>query len=510
MSGNQYILELVDVSKAFSSVKALDNITMRVKPGVVHALMGENGAGKSTLMKCLFGIYTRDTGEIIFDGEKVNFTGARDAIEKGISMIHQELYPQLFLSVMENIWVGRLPVKGISVDYKKMYQDTKALLKDLDINLNPKTKLGNLSVSQMQCVEIARAVSFHSKVIIMDEPTSSLTGNEVDHLFRIINKLRKEGVSFIYISHRIDEILQISDVVSVMRDGQMIGMWNASELTNDMIISSMVGRNMDQLFPKRTNIPGDVVMEVEHFTSPLPKCFKDISLQVRKGEILGIGGLVGAQRTELIEALFGIRQASGTIKINGKVVKIKSSVDAKQHKIALLTEDRKKNGIFGLLDIRENMAIANYQAYSNRFGVLKSKKITDVAKASVSRINIKTPSLKSLISKLSGGNQQKVLFARWLLTEPEILLLDEPTRGIDVGAKYEIYCIIADLAKQGKSIVLITSEMTELIGMADRVLVMCEGRLVGEVLGDNINDKEIMRLSAKFSTKHQDAENEEL
>ena len=501
MDSNPYILEILGVSKSFPGVKALDNVTLKVEPSTVHALMGENGAGKSTLMKCLFGIYKRDGGEIIFDGNSVNFTGSREAIESGISMIHQELYPQKFLSVMENIWVGRLPLKGMMVNYKKMYDETAKLLKELDLDMDPRAMVGDLSVSQMQCIEIARAVSFHSKIIIMDEPTSSLTGKEVEHLFAIIDKLRKQGVAFIYISHRMEEILRISDTVSIMRDGAMIGTWSASELTNEFIISHMVGRKMDQMFPERKNVPGEVIMEINDFTSPMPKCFKNISLKVRKGEILGIGGLVGAQRTEFIEAVFGLRQASGTIQIEGKEVTIKNATDAKKHKIALLTEDRRHSGIFGLLTIQENMAIANYEDYSNQMGVLNYKRIINDAKESVRKLNIKAPSLKTQIQYLSGGNQQKVLFARWLLTNPDILLLDEPTRGIDVGAKYEIYCIISELAQQGKSIIMITSEMSELIGMSDRVAVMCEGRLVGELTENDINEQEIMRYSAQFKSK---------
>jgi len=495
------VLELRGISKSFPGVQALSNVNMKVHRGTVHALMGENGAGKSTLMKCLFGIYSRDSGEIFFDGKPVRFAGSGEAIESGISMIHQELYPQRFLSVMENVWVGRLPTKGIIVDKAMMFNKTAQLLQELEIDLNPRVKMEELSVSQMQCVEIARAVSFHSKIIIMDEPTSSLTGKEVEHLFKIIRKLRSKGVSLIYISHRIEEILQISDAVSVMRDGKMIGCWDAKGLTNDFIISQMVGREMNQLFPQRNNTPGDVILEVEDFTSPLPKCFQHVSFKVRKGEIFGIGGLVGAQRTELIEAMFGLRRATGALLINGQVADIKNPVDAKRYKMALLTEDRRNTGIFGLLSVRENMAIANYPRYSNRFGVLHSARITRDIKDSIQKLQIKTPSLKSLIKNLSGGNQQKVLFARWLLTEPEILFLDEPTRGIDVGAKYEIYCMIAQLAKQGKSIVMITSEMLELINMSDRVLVMCEGKVSGELTGESISEMEIMRLCAKFDSK---------
>lgn len=506
MVSADYILEMKNITKRFSSVVALDNVSLQVRPGTVHALMGENGAGKSTLMKCLFGIYQRDEGEVFLEGKPVRFCGSREAIENGISMIHQELYPQLYLSVMENVWVGRLPTRRGLVDYKEMYRKTVDLLKELDIDLDPRARVGSLSVSQMQCIEIVRAVSFHSKVIIMDEPTSSLTDNEVEHLFKIIENLRNRGVALIYISHRMDEILRISDEVSIMRDGRMIGKWQASELTTEQIISNMVGREMTQMFPEKDNVPGDVVMELKHFTSPFAHCFKDVSLKVKKGEILGIGGLVGAQRTELIEAVFGLRQHTGVLEIKGKEVTIKSPVDAKRHGMALLTEDRRESGIFGLLDIQENMTIANFSHYANFLGLLNKHRMEKDARDSVKKLNIRTPNLKIQIANLSGGNQQKALLARWLLTEPEILLLDEPTRGIDVGAKYEIYCIIVELARQGKSIIMITSEMSELIGLSDRVIVMCEGRLSGELTGSEINERGLMRLSSDFIAKGKGAQ----
>ena len=287
MGNSEYILKMKNITKRFSGVVALSGVSLKLRPATVHALMGENGAGKSTLMKCLFGIYHKDEGEIFLNGENVHFNGTMDAIEHGISMIHQELYPQRFLSVMENVWVGRLPVKHGLVDYKAMYEKTQKLLKELDINLDPKAKVGDLSVSQMQCVEIVRAVSFNSKVIIMDEPTSSLTDNEVEHLFKIIARLKAKGVAFIYISHRMDEILRISDDISIMRDGQMIGTWPVGEMNMEKMVANMVGREMTQMFPEKTNTPGEVIMEVKDFTSPVPHCFHDVSLTLRKGEILG-------------------------------------------------------------------------------------------------------------------------------------------------------------------------------------------------------------------------------
>ncbi|WP_028537684.1 sugar ABC transporter ATP-binding protein [Paenibacillus sp. J14] len=499
---SEYMLEMMGITKEFPGVKALDGVTLQVRPGTVHALMGENGAGKSTLMKCLFGIYKPDSGEIYLNGQKAEINNSSDALKLGVSMIHQELHPVPFRNVMENIWLGRFPMKGWGpfqfVDHKKMYQDTEELFKQLDIDLEPDTIVGKLSVSKIQSIEIAKAVSFNSRIIVMDEPTSSLTSVEVEHLFRIINDLKKRGVSIIYISHKMEEILRISDDVTIMRDGKKIGTWPASEMTTDLIISKMVGRDLTQRFPDRHNKPNGVIMKVEHLTSIDPKSFKDVSFELRKGEILGVGGLVGAQRTELIEALFGLREIqSGTISIHGKEVKIRSASEAKKYGLALLTEERRTTGIFPVLSVHENAAIANIDRYVTPFGLLNERKKKAEANQMVEKLRTKTPSPKTLIMNLSGGNQQKVLLARWLLTDPEILLLDEPTRGIDVGAKYEIYSIIADLAQQGKSIIMISSEMPELLGMSDRVMVMSEGRLTGILDGDKATEEEIMRLAAQ-------------
>jgi len=502
VANHPFILEMNQISKSFPGVKALDNVSIKVRPGTVHALMGENGAGKSTLMKCLFGIYNPDEGEIFMDGQPVRITNSKDAIANGVSMIHQELHPVPFRNVMDNIWLGRYPLKGIGplkfIDEKKMLKDTKALFEELDMMINPHVNVGTLSVSNVQSIEIAKAVSHHARVIVMDEPTSSLTGNEVEQLFKIINKLRLRGVSIIYISHKMEEILRISDDVTIMRDGKLIGTWLASELTIDTIISRMVGRDLTERFPEKSNVPGDVMMRVEKLTSPMAHSFKDVSFDLRKGEILGVGGLVGAQRTELIEALFGLRAiSSGTISINGKTVKIKSPVEAKLHKIALLTEERRVTGIFPVLSVLENTSIASLVRYRNRFGLLNEGKAKQDAQVNVERFRVKTPSVKTLIKNLSGGNQQKVLLGRWLLTEPDILMLDEPTRGIDVGAKFEIYMIISELAKQGKSIIMISSEMPELIGMSDRIMVMSEGRMTGIVEGSEATEKGIMQLAAQ-------------
>lgn len=503
MDGNTYVLEMNDISKEFPGVKALDDVTLKVRPGTVHALMGENGAGKSTLMKCLFGIYKQDSGVIVLNGQKVDINSSKNALDLGISMIHQELLSVPYRSIMENIWLGRFPMYSVGpfklVDHKKMYNDTEKLFEELQIDLKPDTLVKDISVSKNQLMEIAKAVSYNSKVIIMDEPTSSLTENEVEHLFKMIRELKERGVAIIYITHKVDEIPRIADEVTVMRDGKIVGTWPVSEITTDMMIARMVGRELTNIYPPRSNVPGEVVLRVENLTSPFPKSFKNVSFELRKGEILGVGGLVGAQRTELLESLFGLRAIeSGKIYMNGKEIHIKSPIDAKRHKIALLTEERRASGIFPVLSVLENTVIANQKHYVKRNLLLDDKKRKEDTEKSIDMLNIKTPSFRTLIKDLSGGNQQKVLFARWLLTEPDILILDEPTRGIDVGAKYEIYTIIADLAKQGKSIVMISSEMPELLGMSDRIMVMCEGHLSGVINGKGATEEEIMHLATKF------------
>lgn len=501
---SEYILEMKEVCKQFPGVKALDHAQLQLKPGHVHALMGENGAGKSTLMKCMFGIYKMDEGQIFLDGQPVAITDPMDALKKGIAMVHQELQPIPARTIGENIFLGRYPMKKLLgfipvIDHEKMYADTTALLKKVRMTFDPKEKVGNLSVSQMQSVEIAKAVSANCRVLILDEPTSSLTSNEVEALFRIVEDLKSEGVAIVYISHKMDEILRISDEVTIMRDGHYIGTWEAKELTTDMIITKMVGRELTNLFPKRENVPGDVVFEVEDFTSINPKSFRHVNFQLRRGEILGVGGLVGAQRTELMEGLFGTRShTTGTIKYKGKEIVIHRPKDAIDQGIAMLTEDRRGTGILGVLPVSDNISIASLPQYLEHKLYLNDKKIENLVQDNVKKMNIKTPSSKTLIKSLSGGNQQKVLVGRWLANNPDVLILDEPTRGIDVGAKYEIYCIIADLAKQGKSIIMISSEMSELIGMSDRVMVMCDGRVTGFIDGKDATQESIMTLATQF------------
>lgn len=503
MSDKPYVLEMQGISKGFPGVQALDNVTLKVRPGTVHALMGENGAGKSTLMKCLFGMYQPDAGSIILDGKKINFANSKQALDAGISMIHQELLPIPYRSVMENLWLGRYPTKGIGpfrlVDHKKMLSDTEAVFADLKMDLDPKIWVTHLSVSKVQSIEIAKAVSYKSRIIIMDEPTSSLTENEVGQLFKIIEKLKGDGVAIIYISHKMEEILQISDEVTIMRDGKPVGTYPAAELTTDLIINRMVGRDLTHRFPPRSNVPGEVLMKIENFTSPNPKSFKNVSFDLHRGEILGVSGLVGAQRTELMEAIFGLRPiSSGKVYIDGQFRKIKHPLDAQKNKMALLTEERRTTGIFPVLAVFENTLMAHWKQYVQSWGLLNLKRGEKDVQESIKSLRVKTPSSKTLIQNLSGGNQQKVVFSRWLLTEPDIFILDEPTRGIDVGAKYEIYTLIAELAKRGKAVILISSELPEVLGMSDRIMVMCEGRMTGIVQGEKATQEEIMHLSTQF------------
>lgn len=501
---SEFVLEMRDVCKSFPGVKALDHVQLKLRPGKVHCLMGENGAGKSTLMKCMFGIYKMDEGQIYLDGEPVTISDPMDALKKGIAMVHQELQPIPARTIGENIFLGRYPLKKFLgfwpiVDHKKMYEDTAALLKKVRMDFDPKEKVGNLSVSQMQSVEIAKAVSANCRVLILDEPTSSLTQNEVDALFRIVEDLKAEGVAIVYISHKMDEILRIGDEVTIMRDGTYIGTWPAKELTTDDIITKMVGRELTNLYPPRENVPGEVVFEVEDFTSINPRSFRHVNFNLRKGEILGVAGLVGAQRTELMEGLFGTRShTSGTIKYKGKEMKISRPKDAIDQGIAMLTEDRRGSGILGVLSVADNISISSLDQYLGALNLIKDKAVEKLVQDNVKAMNIKTPSSKTAIKSLSGGNQQKVLVGRWLANNPDVLILDEPTRGIDVGAKYEIYCIIADLAKQGKSIIMISSEMSEIIGMSDRVMVMCDGRVTGFIDGKEATQENIMALATQF------------
>lgn len=498
-SSSSYLLEMIDISKSFPGVKALDKVELKIRSHSVHALMGENGAGKSTLMKCLFGIYKKDIGRILLDGKEINFTSSKEALDNGVSMVHQELNQVLQRNIMDNIWLGRYPKKGIFIDEKKMYRDTKKIFEDLDIELDPKTKVETLSVSEMQMVEIAKAVSYNSKIIVMDEPTSSLTEKEVGHLFKIITKLRDKGCGIVYISHKMEEINQVSDEITILRDGQWISTKKISDISTDEIINMMVGRDLTHRFPKKDNIPKDTILEVSRLTARYQPSIKNISFKLRKGEILGIAGLVGSKRTDIVETIFGMRhRGSGEVRLHGNLVDNKDTHEAINHGFALVTEERRSTGIYSMLNINFNSIISNLDRYKGKVGLLDDKKMTRDTRWVIDSMSVKTPSQNTHIGNLSGGNQQKVIIGRWLLTEPEILMLDEPTRGIDVGAKFEIYQLMIDLAKKDKGIIMISSEMPELLGVTDRILVMSNGRVTGIVETKDTSQEGILKLTAKY------------
>jgi len=495
-----YVLEMLDMCKEFPGVRSLDRARLLLRPGTVHALVGENGAGKSTLMKCLFGIYRADSGQVILDGRPVSFEYPRQALDAGVSMVHQELNQVLERSVIDNVWLGRFPTRGLVVDERKMLDDTCRILLDLGIRLNPKRNIGSLSVAERQMVEIARAVSCGAKIIVLDEPTSSLTETEVQHLFRIVRKLKEEGVAFVYISHKIEEIMSISDEVTVMRDGKWIASERVADMTKERIISLMVGRDLTRLFPPKDNAPSrDIVLSVRSLTATYQPSISDISFDLYRGEILGIAGLVGSRRTELLETIFGLRQKErGELSVRGDPLSTSSPKSSISNGLGLLTEERLASGIFPLLSVHFNAIIANINAYCSRLGILHHKPAVRDTQWVIDRLAVKTPSQKVQVGKLSGGNQQKVILGRWLLTKPEILLMDEPTRGIDVGAKYEIYQLMIDLAKKGNSILFVSSEMPELLSVADRILVMSNGRAAGIVNACETNQEEILRLAARY------------
>jgi methyl-galactoside transport system ATP-binding protein/inositol transport system ATP-binding protein len=489
----EYLLEMKNITKIFPGVQALKGVDLQVRHGEIHALMGENGAGKSTLVKCIAGIYRPTSGEIVFDGEVQNFTSPSEALGKGISMIHQELTPVLFRPIMENVWLGREPLTGLKlVDHKKMYSLTKDVLKEIELEEDPATLMADLTVAKIQMVEIAKAVSYNSKLIIMDEPTSALAEKEIKQLFSIMRKLKAQGKSIIFISHKLDEIYEIADRVTVYRDGSYIGVENTADLRVDRLINMMVGRDVKEMFPKIPCSIGDVKLEVKNLSNR--KYFKNVSFTVRKGEILGIAGLVGAGRSEVIETIFGMRpHTGGEIWIDGKKVEIKSPADAIQNGMAWLTEDRRRSGLFPMLAVQLNIAIATIPKFLNKFGLIREAELNKSCTEYVKKIQVKTPSLAQHVENLSGGNQQKVLVARWLMTDPEILFLDEPTRGIDVGTKAEIHRLISTLAGEGKSVVMVSSELPEIMGMSDRVMVMHQGKVTGIVENSkNLTQEELM------------------
>lgn len=494
MQEKKCLLRMENISKSFPGVKALKNVNMVVNEGEVHALVGENGAGKSTLMKCLIGIYPQTDGKIWFDGRYIENYNTREALDMHIAMIHQELSPVEARPIMENIWLGREPRNSLGlIDHKKMYDMTVKALEMIDVKENPKTLMQDLTVAKKQMIEIAKAVSYDAKLIIMDEPTSALTGSEVQQLFKVVKKLKSEGKAIIYISHKLDEIFEICDTITVFRDGDLIGTKPTSEMKMEEMITMMVGREVKDLYPKVYSDIGETILEVKDLCKK--DSFKDINFNLRRGEILGFAGLVGAGRTEVMETLFGAKNYdSGKILIKGNEVNIDHPTKAISNGIALLTEDRRGTGIFPMLSVHYNMICSNINSYSKN-GFLNLKKMDEDAKRSISSIRIKTPSLSTPIMNLSGGNQQKVLIARWLLNQPDILILDEPTKGIDVGAKAEIYNIISELASVGKSVIMVSSELPEILGMSDRVVVMREGHINAILDNKDLTQETIMRYA---------------
>ncbi|MBE6645122.1 MAG: ATP-binding cassette domain-containing protein [Ruminococcaceae bacterium] len=489
------------ISKSFPGVKALDRVSLTLKRGEVHALMGENGAGKSTLMKCLFGVYKKDSGKIFLEGKEVEFSGAKDALDHGVAMVHQELNQALKLSVMDNMWLGRFPKISRFLPLtseKKSYEMTKKIFDELKISTDPREKMSRLSVSKRQMVEIAKAVSCNAGLIVFDEPTSSLNDTEAEKLFEIIEMLKKRGCAIVYISHKMEEILRISDEVTIMRDGRHVATKPADELTTDEIIKLMVGREIKERYPEKQNDPRDIMLTVENLSGKYSRLSR-ASFNLRRGEILGIAGLDGSGRTELLETLFGVRRKSeGVIRLEGKEISNRTPIESIKNGFALLTEERRQSGIFGILSISHNATISSIKKY--RTGpLLSDKKINSATDWCISSMRVKTPSNKVRIASLSGGNQQKIILGRWLLTKPKILLLDEPTRGIDVGAKYEIYKLIIELAKSDKGIIVVSSEMAELMGICDRIIVMSGGRVAGELDRKELTQEKIMQLASKFA-----------
>ena len=498
----EYVLELKNIYKSFPGVKVLEDVTLQVRPGEVHALMGENGAGKSTLMKILMGIYKADQGSIFLEGEETVIHGPKDAMSKGISMIHQELNTVLDMEVAENVFIGReLLKKGMEklkiVDIARMREETGKYFREMNIDIDPRAKMRTLSVAEMQLVEIVKAISLNSRIIVMDEPTSAITEKEATVLFAQIERLKKQGVAIIYISHKMDEIFRISDTITVLRDGQWIGTKPAKELDNDMLIKMMVGRELTDIYPKDPVEIGDVILEVKNLSRG--KKVRDASFSLRKGEVLGIAGLVGAGRSELVETIFGLYpKTGGQIFLHGKEVHIKSAADAIKNKMALITEDRKQTGLNLIVSVKENIASVSIGKLSNH-GIVNDKKINEVSEKYIKELKIKTPDGNAIVGNLSGGNQQKVVLAKWLLDEPDIIIFDEPTRGIDIGAKRDIYLLINNLAKEGKAVIVISSEMAEVMGICDRILVMAEGRINGEVQREEFSQEVIMGYASNIT-----------
>ena len=477
--GEKYLLEMRGISKRFGGVQALNNVNFFLREGTVHALMGENGAGKSTLMKILLGLYQPDEGKIIYQGKEVILRDPQNALDMGFAMVSQELTQMEEMTVADNIFMGRFPGK-IVVNRKEINERTKKLFADLGIKeILPTEKIKTLSQAKKQLVEIAKAVSYNAKIIVMDEPTSALMDKEVEILFRIINDLRNRGKAIIYISHKMEEIFRISNDITVLRDGTFIGCKSAGELNNDTLVKMMVGRELKDLFVRNRKQVGDVALEVKNLSAE--GVFENVSFKVRHGEVVGFAGLMGAGRSEVMETIFGIRKkTNGSVYLNGKEIQIKNTKDAVCKKIAFVTEDRKGTGLFLNMPIFFNSSISYLDLLTQHATIPRKKEIVDVKEIS-DRLKLKRGSIKNKASSLSGGNQQKVVLAKWLLTQPDVLILDEPTRGIDVGAKKEIYALIDEIVAEGKAVIVISSEMPEVIGVSDRILVMHEGKMKGEI-----------------------------
>lgn len=499
MSESEYVVEMKGIVKEFPGVKALDGVNLAVKKGEVHSLLGENGAGKSTLMKVLLGIYKQDEGEIFYKGQPVKIANPADALKIGISMIHQEISLVTDRTIAENVWIGREPTTKLGLlDWKKLYEKTEQLFNELDLaGFNPKTLVRRLSVAQQQMVEIARAISYNSDVIIMDEPTSALTEAEVEILFRIINNLKNRGISVIYISHKMDEIFKISDSITVLRDGQWVATEAAEKLDSNKVISLMVGRELSQVFPKVEVAIGEPILEVKNLTRK--GFFEDVSFSVRRGEILGLSGLMGAGRSEVMRAIFGVDKLdSGEIYFGGKRVHIHSTKDAIKLGMGFVTEDRKELGLILCRSIRENATYASLDSLSTGPFTNTNREVS-ATKDMINKLSIKTPTYKKRVGALSGGNQQKVVLANWLLSKPKVLILDEPTRGIDVGAKYEIHKMMCEFAGQGMAVIMISSELPEILGMSDRIIVMHEGKQKAEFMRGEATQEKILHSAVGVS-----------
>jgi len=500
---DSFKLEVLNISKSFPGVLALDGINLQVRKGSVLVLCGENGAGKSTLMKIIDGVHQPDEGEIRIDGTRVHIRNPIQARKHGIAMIFQELNYIPELTVEESLFCGRLPTRFGAVDWKAVRQKTLDLLKQENLRYSPTTPMKDLSISDIQMLEILRAVSLDASILIMDEPTSAITQKEVDRLFQKIAELKARGTSVIYISHKMDEIFRIADDIAILRDGRVVESKPKEEYDIEKVISLMVGRKLSSNFPKRTVPLGGEALRVENLTAP--GVFHDVSFTVRQGEIVGFAGLMGAGRTEVMRALFGLDPfKTGSIFVQGKEVAIRSVSDSIKAKVAMLSEDRRRYGLVSVRSIRENVTLASLHRFfrlGRRHGAMETKTVSEIC----ARMSVKAPSIDTVVEALSGGNQQKVVLAKWMLNEPDVLIMDEPTRGIDVGAKYEIYKLMTDLAAENKALIMVSSELPELLGMCDRIYVMCKGEIAGEIVRDEFTQEAVMKLATGLEKRKREA-----